>query len=373
MRRFFSMKPTNDVVKRRRFGIIGCGTVVEELHLPAARAIGSLDLVSLCDSSPARLAAISAYHPNARQYLDFEEFLSAASELDLVVLATPGASHRSLAERIIRRNLHLMCEKPLVLQPADARYLFDLARRQGVVLTCIHNYRFKENVQRALLSHVKGELGDIVAVNVCFRSGPLFNEQPAWRRLERENRVLLFDLGLHFVDIALLFLGPVVSMRLGEASVDNLGIHRVVFTTSHRSGCTGLFEMMVEASNCKTEIEILGERRGIALQFFPNGFRMLPSRETPAHRAIADLRRLAGYGRDLIRTRLSAGASKARSHAELFRRFLCAIEGTGENPVAPESVIETVSLLDEVARQAYREPAGSSNVQVCSPGVLSVD
>lgn len=323
--------------------------------MPAWRAVRAADLVSLCDSSAARLDALGARYPGARRYLDVEEFLSAAADLDFVVLATPGPSHRLLAERIIRQHLHLLCEKPLALGASDARHLFDLAQRCGVTLTCIHNYRFKENVQRALRTQARGELGDIAAVNVCFRSGPLFDEQPPWRQRERENRILLFDIGLHFVDLALLFLGPVAALRFVDAAVDQVGIQRVVFTTSHHSGCSGLFEMMVDASSCKTEIEILGERRSMALQFFPNGFRMLPRRETPAHRAIADTRRLAAYAKDLFQAWRSGGGSKARSHAELFRRFVGATEGKMENPVPPEGVIETIALLDEVARHAYAE------------------
>jgi predicted dehydrogenase len=319
--------------------------VVEELHLPAWRAVPGAELASLCDSSAAPLNAIGARYPAARRYLNIDEFLSCATDLDFVVLATPGPSHRILAERIIKQSLHLLCEKPLTLCAEDASHLFDLAQHHGVILTCIHNYRFKENAQQALKIHARRELGDIAAVNVCFRSGPLFDERPAWRRRERENRVLLFDIGIHFVDLALLFLGPIASVRFIDASVDQVGLQRVVFTTLHRAGCSGTFEMMVDASNCKTEIEILGERRSMALQFFPSGFRMLPHRETPAHRGIADARRLASYGLDAIQSWLTARGSKARSHAELFLRFICAIRGRAENPVPRAGVIETISLL----------------------------
>ena len=37
----------------------------------------------------------------------------------------------------------------------------------------------------------------------------------------------------------------------------------------------------------------------------------------------------------------------------------CGLEGTAKNPIPPESVIETISLLDQVARQAYGETSGS--------------
>jgi len=339
-----------------RFGVIGCGKVVEELHLPAWQTVKEAQLVAICDSSPSRLGAIAQYCPSVARYKCPEELIDVARNLDFVVLATPGITHVDIAEQIIKRGLHLLCEKPLALRLADAEHLYNLAEKFNVVLTPIHNYRYKTNTQRALDTAKRHKLGDIVAVNVSYRSGPLFDDPTPWRRRERENHILLFDIAIHFVDIATLFLGPLERLCCVDAVSDNLGLQRVVFTTLHKSGSRGLFELMVDASSCQTEIEILGERLSMAIQFFPEGCRILPLRESPFYRGLADGKRILHYARQNLRTlRADRRRSKARSHAELFRRFVGAVRKVESNPVPKADVLETIGLLESVAIRAYGE------------------
>jgi predicted dehydrogenase len=362
--------------KELRFGIVGCGRVVQELHLPAWSIVPDARLVAVCDSSQASLDAVSMRFPDARRFASFDEFLANSDTLSFVVLATPGITHPELASKILARGINLLSEKPLALTAPEAHRLCAIAEETGAILTSIHNYRFKENTQQALRAFRKGQLGDVVAVNLKFRSGALFEEQIPWRRRERENRTLLFDYGIHLVDIAMLFLGPLKSLRFVEADVDNLGLQRVVFGTLHQNGARGVFDLMVDASSTSTDIEVLGETRGLALQFYPQGFRMLPERDNPLHRCLAEGRRLFNYARDttiekFFRTKCSY---RARSHAELFGAFVGALRGKQPNPVPAAQVLQTIELLDEVARRSYSLSAGPSDgwtVETAAPAWIN--
>ena len=338
-----------------RFGIVGCGRVVQELHLPAWSMIPDAKLVAICDSSQSSLDAVSNQFPDARCYISFDEFMAHSAGLSFVVLATPGVTHLELGEKLLAKGINLLCEKPLALTLPEALRLCGLSEESGVTLTCIHNYRFKENTQQALRALRRRQLGDIVAVNLKFRSGSLFNDEIPWRRHERENRTLLFDFAIHLVDIAMLFLGPVRSLRFVDADVDSAGIQRVVFGTLHQNGARGVFDLMVDAASTSTEIEVLGESAGLSLQFFPQGFRMLPSRDNPLHRSLAEGRRLLDFARvtmteKLLRPKCS---HRARSHAYLFKAFVDALRGQQPNPVSGMEVSQTIQLLDEVARRSY--------------------
>lgn len=224
----------------------------------------------------------------------------------------------------------------------------------GVALTCIHNYRFRENTLRALSIYRKEALGGIAGVNVHFRSGPLFSESSAWRKRERESRTLLFDFGIHPVDIALLFLGPVASVRFVDADIDSAGLQRVVFGTIHRNGARGVFDLMLDASSAGSEIEVLGESRALVIQFYPEGLRLLPAADTPLHRALSEGRRLYDYTRAALGDRLLRRVShRALSHARLFDAFVASLRERGPNPVPRDDVLRTIDLLDDVAKLAY--------------------
>jgi predicted dehydrogenase len=344
--------------KEVRFGLVGCGQVVQDLHLPAWSVIPEARLVAICDSSLNALDAVSRRVPSAQRYTSFDDFLSENGDLSFVILATPGGTHPSLAQKILGKGINLLCEKPIALNAVEAHRMCALADETGAMLTVIHNYRFKENIRHALSAMRKGHLGDIVAVNLKFRSGPLFDDPARWRRNEREHRTLLFDYAIHFVDIAMLFLGPLRSFQFVDADVDSAGIQRVLFGTLHQSGARGVFDLMVDAASTSTEIEVLGESVGLSLQFFPQGFRMLPSRDNPLHRSIAEGRRLIAYARETLVDKLVRPKCphRARSHADLFRAFVGALGGVRPNPVSGKEILQTIHLLDEVACRSYETP-----------------
>jgi predicted dehydrogenase len=337
-----------------RFAVIGCGRVVHELHLPAWKQVPTAKLVAACDSSAEAIAEMTRLQPGIRGYSHVEELLGQRDELDFVVLATPGGSHRGLGEQILAEKVHLLCEKPLALEAAVAERLFAAAEANNILLTPIHNYRFKNNSLAALRCVRAGQIGDIVSVYLRFHTGSLFEEQSAWRRKEREHRILLFDFAYHFVDIGLLFLGPIASLQFVDSEVDDLGLRYVVFGTLHKNGARGLFELILDSSCSRTEIEVLGEDRGLVLEFFPDGFRLLPRRDTPLHRAIGDLRRVAVYAKGRLGERvLGAAPHKSIPHARLFNAFVDAVTSGRRNPVEKHSALQTISLLEEVARRAY--------------------
>ena len=337
-----------------RFGIIGCGQIVQSVHLPSWGKIGAAKLQAICDASASALRLVGDKYPEARQYSNVDEFLNDSDDLDFVVLATPGNSRVDIGEKVLRRKLHLLCEKPLALNEKDARHLYDVAEQEGVLLTPVQNYKFRDSVKQALTYIQSGALGTPACITVRSRSGTLDDEPGAWRTDERAQRVLLFDYGIHFVHLALMFAGPVSSLRFVDAEVNAAGLKYVVFGTIHENGCHGLFELMLDSTSSKAEIEVLGESSGFALEFFPHGLRILPRRDNPLHRGTGDFRRLLGYAKGLVGERLAGRIpDRAVPHRNLFSAFIESLQGAAPNPVSKEEVLQTISLLNEVAEQAY--------------------
>jgi predicted dehydrogenase len=350
-----------------KFGIVGYGRVVRELHQPAWRNIKTARLMSVCDASEDAVRAATVAFPGVRGFADFEEFLSHSEHLDFVDIATPGPTHFELVKMALDRRINVLCEKPLAIRGYEVKELYDLAEQAHLTLTCVHNYRFKDNSQSALRLLKRGSLGDIVSVAVRFRASPLLSEQPAWLRRERESRTVLFDSGIHLVDLALRFLGPVQELRFVDSDVDYVGIQRVVFGTAHTNGSRGLFDFMIDAASASTEIEIQGESRALALHFFPEGMRVLPARDSPIHRAIGEVRRVCSYMRGAASERLLGKSSRrALSHERLFQEFVGSLRSDNPNPIPSGEVLETIGLLDEVAERAYGlvKPAPKLNGEV---------
>ena len=74
-------------------GIIGCGGIANNKHLPAIRKVDRMEMVAFCDIIRERAEKAAAEYgaPGARVYTDYKELL--AEELDVVYVCTPNRSH----------------------------------------------------------------------------------------------------------------------------------------------------------------------------------------------------------------------------------------------------------------------------------------
>ena len=81
--------------------------------------------------------------------------------LEAVVLVTPAATHYAMIRAALEQGLHVLCEKPLTLKPAEALELCDLANRQQRQLIVDHTYLFHPAVQQGQQLIQQGELGDL--------------------------------------------------------------------------------------------------------------------------------------------------------------------------------------------------------------------
>lgn len=115
--------------QRIRMGVIGAGTISQSVHLGSLRRAG-FDITFVCDLSPSRATQVAAAVGATASTSPEEVF--AASEVDAVLIATPG-SHALLAAAAIRAGKHVLAEKPLAFTVREVDELDALARQHEVV------------------------------------------------------------------------------------------------------------------------------------------------------------------------------------------------------------------------------------------------
>ena len=122
--------------------MIGCGRVFERFHHPALLESPDWELVGAVDIRPARLRWLSSVRPG----VPVAESLGAlpdSAPLDAVLIATPPESHCALGAEALRGGAHLLIEKPLALQRAEAASLLALAESTGRQVWVGFNRRFR--------------------------------------------------------------------------------------------------------------------------------------------------------------------------------------------------------------------------------------
>lgn len=184
-----------------RVGVIGTGFAARNAHLPGWADVSGVELAALCDPDPAALAAASRLAPAARVFADHRDVL--ALGLDAVSIAAHNAAHFPIARDALRAGIHVLCEKPLCVSPAEVRALGMEADARGLVLMARHQLRFGERA-RAVRAQVRaGHLGALHHARVRAIRRDRIPTVPGLIDIALAGGGAAIDLGVHVLDMAL--------------------------------------------------------------------------------------------------------------------------------------------------------------------------
>ncbi|MFC2171335.1 Gfo/Idh/MocA family protein [Acidobacteriota bacterium] len=142
-----------------RLGIIGCGhwgaNYIRNFHnLPEAKVVGCCDVNEKC------LDVIRQDYPLFRFTTDPDDILN-DGEISGVVVATTAETHYELVNKALEKGKHVLAEKPLTLDPAQALALQQLAQAQKSVLMVDHTFLYNPAVIRLRRLVEEGHLGTL--------------------------------------------------------------------------------------------------------------------------------------------------------------------------------------------------------------------
>jgi predicted dehydrogenase len=110
-------------------------------HIPGIRLSRDAEVTALCDPNPAALAEASQATGVSRTYRDPFALLKDAP-VDAVIVATPNRYHRDIVVAAAESGRHVLCEKPLALNVAEAEDMLAAVDRAGVRHMTAFTYRF---------------------------------------------------------------------------------------------------------------------------------------------------------------------------------------------------------------------------------------
>ena len=193
-----------------RVGLIGYGLAGSAFHAPLIESVPGLRLASIVTGNPERAARAGSTHAAVLPSAD--ALLRSADGHDLVVVASPNRFHAPLGLAALEAGLHLVVDKPLAANAADARRLASAAREGGLVAAVFHNRRWDGDflTLRRLLD--EGKLGEVLRYESRFDRWRPEVSGGSWREATAPEDAggTLFDLGPHLIDQALWLLGPAV-------------------------------------------------------------------------------------------------------------------------------------------------------------------
>jgi predicted dehydrogenase len=149
-----------------RLGVIGAGSWTVSSHLPnLARHRDEIDFVIVNRRTPERLRRIKEAFGFGRATTEYREVIDAGC--DIVVVASPAASHYDHARAALEAGAHVLCEKPFTIHPSEAWELADLARRAKRQLILAYGWNYRPMVIEARrLMNTDGGIGEIEQLTI---------------------------------------------------------------------------------------------------------------------------------------------------------------------------------------------------------------
>ena len=148
---------------RLRVAIVGMG-LIGNRHAWAYEHHPQVDIVGVCDADPVR-AGQSAERFGCPSYVSYQE-IAERTDIDLVSVCTPDPFHVEPILAMLRTGKHVLAEKPLTLNYAEAKMLVDEAARRNLVLSVRLPQRHVADHRRIRGMIADGRLGELIAGSV---------------------------------------------------------------------------------------------------------------------------------------------------------------------------------------------------------------
>jgi len=195
--------------KKVRLGVVGLRNIGQG-HVASAQKVPDAEIVAFADSDPNRLREACAKSGSVRTFANAQQLFE-DKDVEAVVLAVPNHLHASMAIAALDAGKHVLVEKPMSRNAAEARDMLAARDRAGKVLMVGMNQRFRQE-HLAVRELIRGgELGDIYygRTRWCMqRPGAGLWARGDWfLSAEKSGGGAMLDMGVHRLDLALHLMG----------------------------------------------------------------------------------------------------------------------------------------------------------------------
>ncbi|MCE9604901.1 MAG: Gfo/Idh/MocA family oxidoreductase [Planctomycetia bacterium] len=247
-----------------RIGILGCARIVRRA-IAGALAKSQLASWHAIAGRDGNVAAQWAAEFGVPRHYGNYEALIADPDVDAVYIPLPNELHRPWALRAAAAGKHVLCEKPLALDIADAEGIVHGCRAAGVVLMEAFMWRHHPRVALARKLLAEGKLGALSYVKMDFS---FVIDHADWRLDAARGGGALFDLGCYGINISRLFTGAEPSEIHARARYLKPGVDMSLGMQLHFPGdVIALLDASFECPN-RNRLELVGTQGSLE---FPGG------------------------------------------------------------------------------------------------------
>jgi predicted dehydrogenase len=338
-----------------KVGVVGCGYIAQNTHMPIYKKINQATVVAVCDRDLELAEKAATKFSIPKVYSDLQAMLE-HEPLDMVDICTPINTHATLAIQAMEAGCHVLTEKPMAINSAEADEMIAVAKRKQVKLSVMHNMLFLPTVRRMRSLVDRHVVGDLIRVDIKLSHPPW--DFPAiadpghwWHRLPGG---VFGDSLPHVLYLAREFLGaiePLTVQTYKLGSYSHLGIDEVEILLKGQKGTGSIVVSCNWPSLC--EINIHGTKMNIHGNL-NNSFVVTYRGKTNSGRGIATLYARENLSRSLqiLSSSLSTGwvmlKGQHKGHPVQIVKFIESIQRDTTPAVTGEDHREILELWEKI-------------------------
>ncbi|MHB8471046.1 MAG: NAD-dependent epimerase/dehydratase family protein [Gaiellaceae bacterium] len=335
--------------------LVGAGGIVSDVHVAALGGLGSYEPLVVVDPDRTRAEQVARRFPGCITARSVDEVEPESWDRWSAVIAAPGQAHEEIACTLLARGASVLIEKPAAPTLAAYAAIVVAAKAAETPVSVFHNYRLRPASRRLWQFLHAHNVGALVSANVGFRAPGRQTQRARWMTEEKRYRILIMDLGIHFLDLAFLVGGELDEVLEASVTNDRLGSTLAVHASARLAEGARLdFALDLSGTAQRTQITFEFERASCALNFFPDGFRVLPRRSHPLDDLLADATRVRSAVGGLVRRGPGGVSRRAIPHREIYLRHRLAVENDEvSNPFSLFELGSTMRSLEKLCALVY--------------------
>lgn len=312
-----------------RFGILSCARIVRRAIAAAFTKTPGAKLVGLAGRNADTAREWAAEFGIPKHYGSYEALI-ADPEIDAVYIPLPNELHLPWVERAAAAGKHILCEKPLALNAAQAMLMADTCRKAGVTLMEAFMWRHHPRVVHARKMLADGKLGELRLVKMDFSFDI---DRSDWRLDPARGGGALFDLGCYGINMARTFTQSEPTEIIARAKYFSPGVDSTLsMLLRFPNDVTALLDCSFECQN-RNRFEIVGTQGSLE---FPGG--VLPPEESVVLHTTAAGTETIPFG-------------PADQYAEMINCF-CRSVAAGKLELPAEDGVANMLVVDNVRNTA---------------------
>lgn len=188
--------------KTRGIGIVGAGDIVQACHLPAYRMAG-FHVIGIYDVDQEKAQAVAKEFQIEHAFQSLEQLLE-HPDIEIVDIAIPARFQPDVAEQVVTKGKHVLCQKPLAESYAAALRIVDACERAGVKGAVNQQMRWAPGIRASHSIIQRGWMGTLTQASIQVN---VLTEFDQWPWIMKLDKLEVMYHSIHYMDSIRFLLG----------------------------------------------------------------------------------------------------------------------------------------------------------------------